>query len=139
MKKLLRKLLASTVCVSTALLLAGCAGPLWQFPGGALAGTEQKLNLETVPPSGGVIQLETNPDDPYSVNVGYIVIEGNMYIDPAESRTWYQNIKSNPLIRIRFDSASVVHPAIAIAETDASIIDQFEKDRHVLRLQPRDH
>jgi len=82
------------------------------------------------------MQLETNPAEPYSVNVGYAVIDGNMYIDPAESRRWYQNIKQNPTIRLRFDGKRVVHPATAVAETDPAVLGQFEADRRVLRIVP---
>ena len=72
-----KKLTASLLAV---LLLAGCGEPTWQFPGGALSGEEKPFDLSVLAPEGGVIQLETNPVDPYSVNVGYLVIGGNMYV-----------------------------------------------------------
>jgi len=118
-------------------LAAGCSGPFWQFPGGALSGEESAFDLNRLSPDGGVIQLETNPQAPYSVNVGYVVINGNMYVDPTPSRTWCQNMKDNPLIRLRFESSDAVHPAIAIEETDPQVLAQFENDRYVLRLEPR--
>lgn len=119
------------------LSLSGCSGPLWQFPGGALEGPEQPLDLSTLPPDGGVIQLETNPDDPYSVNVGYVVVNGNMYLDPTNSRAWYQNMKTNSSIRLRFDGKQAIHPATAVNETNPEVLEKFEADRIVLRLEPR--
>jgi hypothetical protein len=34
------------------------------------------------------IDLETRPEDPYSVELNYIVKDGKLYIDPAEGREW---------------------------------------------------
>ncbi len=119
------------------LIVSGCSGPFWQFPGGALPGPETELTAANRPTEAGIMQLETNPEDPYSVNVGFLVIDGNIYVDPADSRSWYQNMRANPHIRLRFDGNEVVHPAIAIAETDPAVLSQFEPDRNVLRLMPR--
>ncbi len=121
----------------TVLVIAACSGPVWQFPGGGLVGEEEPLDLTKLSPDGGLFQLETNPQEPYSVNLGYVVIDGNMYIDPAESRSWYQNIKSNPQIRIRLEGATSVNPAIAVTETKPSVLQQFAADRIVLKILPR--
>ncbi|MFT6015372.1 MAG: hypothetical protein ACI809_001129 [Candidatus Azotimanducaceae bacterium] len=127
------KLLILSVCC----LLAACDGPLSIIPGGALRGEEIPLILSSVPVDGGVIVLETKPDNPYSVHVGFVVIDKNMYIDPAEERTWYEYILADPRVRVRFEGSEQIHPAMAVAETDVSILDQFETDRHVLRIEPR--
>ncbi|MFT6438194.1 MAG: hypothetical protein ACJAVI_006280 [Candidatus Azotimanducaceae bacterium] len=130
---MMNKLLILSACC----LLAACNGPLSIIPGGALQGEETPLVLSSLPVDGGLIALETRPDDPYSVHVGFVVINNNMYIDPAQERVWYEYMQSDPRIRIRFDGSELIHPAIAIAETDAAIIDQFEEDRRVLRIEPR--
>ena len=132
-----RKFRTGIAVALIALLMFGCSGPFWQFPGGALLGPEQELNSAQIPAEGGVMQLETNPDEPYSVNVGYVVIGGSAYIDPAESRRWYQNIKSNALVRVRFSGSDVVYTAVAVAEVDPEVLGRFEADRHVLRIAPR--
>lgn len=132
-----RKIQVAVFGALTAVLMSACSGPLWQLPGGALSGPEQQLNPAQIPAEGSVMQLETNPDDPYSVNVGYVVIGGSVYIDPADSRRWYQNIKSNPLIRVRFNGSQVVYTAVAVAEDDPGMLSRFEADRHVLRIAPR--
>lgn len=124
-------------CLLVIAFVAGCSGPLWQLPGGALPGEEQPLSMASIPAQGGVIQLETNPPDPYSVNIGFVVKNGSMYIDPAESRKWYQYIKTNPNVRVRFDGQDTVFTAVAVAETDPAVISQFEPDRHVLRIEAR--
>jgi hypothetical protein len=60
-----------------------------------------------------------------------------MYIDPADSRVWYQNMKATPAVRIRFDGAEVIHPMTAVNESNPAVLKEFEADRIVLRLMPR--
>lgn len=118
------------------LILTGCSGPLLWFPGGALSGREVPLDL-TQPPQAGVIELETRPADPYSVNIGFTLIDGEIYIDPAAERTWYQHMLADPRVRIRFSGQDDVHPAIAEQVDDPAILSRFDPDRIVLRLSPR--
>ena len=127
---------ALLLLVTITVAIAGCSGPVWQFPGGALQGKEQHLQFAKILSTGGLLQLETNPEDPYSVNLGFVVIDGTVYLDPTQSRTWYQNIRKNPKVRIRFEDADFIHPALASVESDPAILSQFEADRIVLRLMP---
>ncbi len=115
--------------------LVSCSEPFLYFAGGQLGGEETPLNA--VPDSGGLIQLETAPADPYSVNLGFTVQDGIIYLDPAESRRWYQNIQADPRVRIRFDGSNAVHPMLAVRETDPTILNRFDPERIILRLEPR--
>jgi hypothetical protein len=126
------------VFLSQLVLLAACSGPTLWLPGGKLRGPESPLDPAAVPQGAGVIQLETNPDDPYSVNIGYQLIEGRIYIDPAPERRWFEYIQADPDVRIRFDGSEVVHPAVAERVTDADVLARFDPQRIVLRLKPRD-
>ena len=119
------------------LSVTACSGPFLLLPGGSLTGTEVALDSASMPSEESVLQLETNPVDPYSVNVGFRLIEGQVYIDPALDRQWYQYIQADPNVRIRFDGEEVVHRATAQVVTDAKVIAQFESDRIVMRLVPR--
>ena len=83
----------------------GCNGPFVLLPGGELDG-------ETGPaPSDwafagdyGTCQLETRPDDPYSVNIAFTVLDGGLYINAGDTETqWAKNITANPLVRLRLD------------------------------------
>ena len=121
----------------TLLTLSSCDGPLAVFPGGKLLGPETTYEREQLPAELGVIQLETRPSDPYSVNVGCVVIDNKIYIDPTVERTWYQHILSEPNIRIRFEGDENVYLMTAITVKDAAIRAKFESDRIVLRLTPR--
>ncbi len=129
----MRKLLLMS-CV----LMAGCSGPFMWLPGGQLSGKETPLDLSVLPENVEVVQLETNPADPYSVNIGYQLIDGQIYIDPAPERQWYQHIEANPNVRLRFEGSEVVHPATAQRVTDARVLAKFDPERIVLRLSPRD-
>ena len=84
-----------------------------------------------------MFQLETLPADPYSVNIGFFVVDGTIYIDPAEDRQWYQNIQADPAVRIRFAGSDQIHPMTAVRETNPAIIAQFDPERIVMRLEPR--
>lgn len=120
------------------LLLSGmsaCSEPFLYFSGGRLSGAEAPL--VELPTSNGVMQIETLPSDPYSVNIGFVLLDGELYIDPALDRQWYQNILVDPAVRIRFSGSDLVHPMMTVRETDSEIIAQFDPQRIILRLEPR--
>ena len=110
-----------------ALAAAGCNGPFVLLPGGELDG-----EIEAAPSDWGfageygTVQLETRPDDPYSVNIAYTVIEGRLYINAGDSETrWVKNITTNPLVRLRMKA--VLYELRAERVTDADEIAVFGK------------
>jgi len=116
------------------LLAIACGGPIGIIPGGALSGEEATANAWTeVVSDSGTLELETRPEDPYSVRVGYVFREGNVYIDPAEERAWYQNIRADPSVRVRFDNR--VYRARAVPVRDAAELEGFDPERRVQRLE----
>ena len=117
-------------------LLVGCSGPFMGLPGGSL-GAETSSTPWSNKTEDGVLELETNPDDPYSVIIGFRVIEGEVYIDPADERQWYGYLAANPNVRIRFDGEDEIYAALAIPEEDPAVLSQFEPDRHVQKLVSR--
>jgi len=118
------------VSIRSALLLLlfaapGCNGPFVLLPGGELDG-------ETGPaPSDwafagdyGTCQLETRPDDPYSVNIAYTVLDGQLYINAGDTETrWVQNIDVDPRVRLRVDG--VLYELRAERVTDPVEIAKF--------------
>ncbi|MEM7080013.1 MAG: nitroreductase/quinone reductase family protein [Pseudomonadota bacterium] len=82
--------------------LAGC-GDSSPLSGGALTAAEAPLPDEwTAVAADNVVQLETNPDDPYSVNLWVIGQGPNLYVYRGTSdATWVDNIKANPAVRIQ--------------------------------------
>ena len=117
-------------------LIAACGGPLWVIPGGALSGelvSEPVADWSFV--TDAFVDLETRPDDPYSVTVNYVVKQGALYIDPAEGRTWLEHIRADPRVRVRFGER--VYPVEAVLVDRPGELEGFDADRFVYRLDPR--
>ena len=89
----------------------GC-GPLGPFSGGRLSGDEGSWpedwnRIADVPQ----IQLETDPKDPYSVNVWFVVVDDEAYLatsllvgtEVPEERGWVRVVTSDPRFRIRIE------------------------------------
>lgn len=125
------------VCVATLLLSACSNGPFFYFAGGKLAGEEQPFSAAAVPVADSLIQLETRPSDPYSVNLNARIIERQVYLDPTEERAWYQHMVANANVRIRFADDQRVYAARAEVVKDSAVLSQFEGDRIVMRIVPR--
>jgi hypothetical protein len=84
-------------------LVAGCSDPFVVLPGGALDGA-------TVPPPESwsftddvdTVQLETNPSDPYSVNIWVIALGDSLYVHAGANRaTWVEHMEEDPNVRLR--------------------------------------
>jgi len=122
-----------------AALLAGtlaCGGPFLMFPGGALSGepvSEPVDDWSFV--SDRFLELETRPDDPYSVQLNYIVRDGKLYIDPAEGKRWLDFIREDPRVRVRFGDR--VYPLQAVLVGRPGELEGFDADRFVYRLDAR--
>ena len=87
------------------LAVAGCNGPLLLLPGGELEGEARPAPADwSFAGSQGTAQLETRPDDPYSVNVAFTVLDGRLYVNAGDTETrWVENIAADPRVRLRLD------------------------------------
>lgn len=91
-------------CLPLLLLLAlGCEGPVAVFSGGALPGP-----VKPVPPSfafardAGTVQLETNPAEPYSVNIACAVADDRLYVSAGDNKArWVEHMEADPRVRMR--------------------------------------
>ncbi len=95
-----RLLAAFAVVAATA-----CGGPFVTIPGGRLSGP-------VVPPpksfdfarDAGTVQLETRPEDPYSVNIACAVVDGRPYVSAGDNRArWVEHMDADPLVRLRIE------------------------------------
>lgn len=113
-----------------------CGGPMLVFPGGALSG---EVVAEPVDDwsfaTDSFLDLETRPDDPYSVELNYVVKDGKLYIDPAEGRTWFDYLREDPRVRVRLDGR--VYPLVAVLVGQPGELEGFDQDRFIYRLDPR--
>jgi hypothetical protein len=125
---------------SSALALAalvGCDGPFLVFPGGELRGTvvdEPVADWSFV--TDWFVNLETRPEEPYSVELNYVVKDGKLFIDPAEGRRWLDHIRADPRVRVRFGDE--IYPLKAVLVGRPGELKGFPDDRFIYRLDPRD-
>jgi hypothetical protein len=131
----MKNLLLSSIVL---MFLAGCSGPFLVFPGGALGGTEVTEPVDDWSfLDSSFIDLEVRPEDPYSVTLNYFVRDGKLYIDPAEDREWYQYLKADDRVRVRFGFDDHVYPLKAVLVGQPGEVEGFDADRYVYRLDPR--
>ena len=106
-------------------LAAACSGPLPFMSGGKLSGEDRAAPSEwALDEDFGVVQLETHPEDPYSVNIAYTQLAGRLYIYAGDTETqWVKNMEANPVVRLRH--ADVVYTLQAERVSDAGEISEF--------------
>ncbi len=98
----MRKRLASLISLLT--VAAGCNGPLPFLAGGTLAGevVEPPSEWTEWTEKVSVIQLETNPSEPYSINIAYTIVRGQLYVYAGDTKTeWVQGMEVDPHVRFR--------------------------------------
>lgn len=129
---------ASGALISLLLLAACGGGPFLIFPGGELSG---EVVEEPVKDWSFVtdlfIELETRPDDPYSVQLNYVLREGKLYIDPAEGRNWLEYIREDPRVRVRVRFDDKIYPCVAALVGKPGELPDFDADRYVYELHSR--
>ncbi len=113
-----------------------CGGPFFVIPGGELSGevvSEPVSDWSFV--TDRFVDLETRPADPYSVELNYVVKDGQLYIDPAEGRSWLEFMRADPRVRVRFGDK--IYPLRAVLVGRPGELEGFDADRFIYRLAPR--
>lgn len=149
------------LCAAGAALALAC-GPIGPIPGGALRGDPVAETVQdwSFLDAEHTVQLETRPDDPYSVNVWIGQQQGRPYVptsliagvDEPSERQWVKNALADPRVRllvqgrlydlkaVRVDDAaereSVRAALLAKYEVEASE-DGHEDQAWIFRLEPR--
>ena len=117
-------------------LLIGCGGPFLIVPGGQLSGDVVEAPVSDWSfVDDQFVDLETNPGDPYSVQLNYIIRDGNLYIDPREGKAWLEKIRDDPLVRVRFSGKIYRLKAVLVGKPGE--LEGFDADRFIYRLDPR--
>ncbi len=111
-------------CVALCALITACSGPFVLFPGGALDGPTSAAPADWgFTAATDTIQLETNPNDPYSVNIWAVGMGDALYVHAGANRaTWIENMEADPRVRVRI-SGNLYELSAARVE------DQAEFDR----------
>ena len=116
------RFLSLTACL---LMLSACDGPFIFMAGGELSGTVAETpDTWELERDSAVAQLETRPEEPYSVNFTYVQMNGRFYVYAGDTRTnWVQHIEQNPLVRVRVEDT--IYPARAVRVMSADELTEF--------------
>jgi hypothetical protein len=138
-----------------ALVFALGCDPLVMVPGGELSGTVKPVPGDwSFTDSVETVQLETRPEDPYSVNVWGVAAGDAFYIASGrgESAAWAKHIAADPRVRVRvgedlyeLDAVRVSDEAemVAFIEAAKKKYEDFEPDERqrseaiLFRMEPR--
>jgi len=128
-----------TSTFALALLGLACGGPFGLMPGGELSGDVQPAPSDwSFAGDYGTAQLETDPAEPYSVNLAYTILDGIVYLNAGDTETqWVKNMNSNPAVRLRVEGS--VYELRAERVTDAAEIQRFASawtDQSTFRRDP---
>lgn len=135
-RRIPKPLLEVLATIGLVALVASCGGPLLMIPGGALSGEVIEAPVDDWSFADDTfIDVELRPEDPYSVELNYIVRDGQLYLDPAEGRRWFEYLKDDPRLRVRFGSR--IYPVTAVLVGQPGELDGFDTDRYVYRLDSR--
>ena len=103
----MHKKLVAVAAIALLLLGASCRRPFLLLPGGALEGA-----VTPAPASWGftdavdTVQLETNPAEPYSVNIWVVAIDPHLYVHAGANRsTWVEHLEADPRARMQVGEA----------------------------------
>lgn len=112
------------------------------LPGGKLLG-----EARATPPNWafagayGTVQLETRPEEPYSVNIAYTILDGRLFINAGGTETqWVKNMAADPDVKLRLDGS--LYDLRAERVTDPAEIGRFAKawtSQSMFRRDPSDY
>jgi len=125
--------------VVAALALPGCNGPFLLLPGGELDGEPARPPSDwTFAGTHGMAQLETRPEDAYSVNIAYTILNDHLYINAGDTESqWAKNIAADQSVRLRM--SGTLYALRAERVTDAAEIGRFGQawtDQSMFRRDP---
>ncbi len=111
--------------LSVLVLLSMTACEYIPFSSGALTGTVVKAPADwSTVAAADIVRLETNPSEPYSVNLWVVALDGDLFVHAgANHTTWVQHIESNPSVRLGVDGN--IYQLNASRVTDQALFDRF--------------
>ena len=147
----------SRVCLPILLFVVAfsgtaCSGPFLLLPGGELEGEVAPSPADwSFTDDISTIQIETNPSDPYSVNIWCAAAEGALYVAGSRASQWTRNIAADDRVTLRIGrDLYSLRATEATAEADiesfvsaaeAKYDFEFQPDQReesiVFRLEPR--
>lgn len=96
-------------------------GPIGYFRGGSLSGVAATAPVDDwsrLVERGSAIELETRPEDPYSVTIEARIRDGRLYSWSAWEHGWNTNVLADPRAVVRI--AGTLHEVTAVPVSDAN-------------------
>jgi hypothetical protein len=132
---------AWSLSLVVSVLLMGC-GPIGPLSGGRLSGEIGPPDVTdwSAHADDDTLHLETNPEDPHSVNTWFVAMGPKLYVptsmilgpkDPTE-RTWVRNVEADPNVRLRIGGIVYDRVAIRIRVQEGS---EYERARGALETK----
>ena len=119
------RLASGVILIACSTALSGCAEPFVVLAGGELAGKVEDPPVDWTPLNDEeIVQLETRPEDPYSVNIWMIGYGPDLYVATGDDPTgWSEHIDANPDVRVRIRGV--------IYELEARRVDDLEEKTRI--------
>ncbi|MEM9175748.1 MAG: hypothetical protein AAGC67_10975 [Myxococcota bacterium] len=118
------------VGLTLAFFATGCSGPFFLFPGGALEGDVAPVPADwSFTDEISTIQIETNPADPYSVNIWVLELDGALYLHAGANRAaWVEHLEADPRLRIKIEEKIYELQSSRVTDADefARFADKYE-------------
>ena len=117
--RILAGLVAATALVVIVLTMR-VLEPVISVPGGALAGTEEAAPADwSFTAAVDTVQLETQPDDPYSVNLWGLGIGPDFYVATNATGTgWSAIVDGDPEVKLRVGDSVYRLSAVRVEDDD---------------------
>ena len=110
--------------------LAGCSGPFLLLPGGALEGpTVETPTNWAFTDAVSTVQVETRPEDPYSINIWAVALDDSLYLHAGANRAaWVENLEVDPRVRVAIEGSIYELTAVRVEGKDefARFADVYE-------------
>lgn len=94
----------SRILILCGLVFLVACRPMGPLPGGELSGTVQAIpNDWSAARDMPIVQVETRPNNPYSINIWGVAHENDFYIGSGSGKeaTWVGHLEEDPNIRLR--------------------------------------
>lgn len=118
------------VLTSFLLLVPACGGPFLLLPGGELEGEVAPVPADwSFTDEISTIQIETNPSDPYSVNIWATAAGEALYLHAGANRaTWVEYLETDPHLRIKVEDQLYELAATRVTDVEefAAFADRYE-------------
>jgi hypothetical protein len=125
----------------SAFILVGCE-PMGPIPGGQLSGEVKPIPDNWSAYSGvELLQLETRPDDPYSLNIWGVGLGKDYYIASGGGgeSSWVDHIIDNPEVRLRIESNIFQLKAVRVTdEEELGLVLKRYKEKYEMEAQGED-